>query len=66
MIINYYIVNTMHNKLRSPYVRPELNNELQCNVRNMWEKFTLYLYELKTAWRKHFWGLLLKLLFIKI
>ena len=33
----------------SPYVTPELNNELQCNVGNMWEKFTLYLYALKTA-----------------
>ena len=35
--------------VRGPYVTPELNNELQCNVGNMWEKFTLYLYALKTA-----------------
>ena len=35
--------------IRGPYVTPELNNELQCNVGNMWEKFTLYLYALKTA-----------------
>ena len=33
--------------VRGPYVTPELNNELQCNVGNMWEKFTLYLYALK-------------------
>ena len=30
-----------------PYVTPELNNELQCNVGNMWEKFALCLYALK-------------------
>ena len=24
--------------VRGPYVTPELNNELQCNVGNMWEK----------------------------
>ena len=24
--------------VRSPYVTPKLNNELQCNVGNMWEK----------------------------
>ena len=35
--------------VRGAYVTPELNNELQCNVGNMWEKFTLYLYALKTA-----------------
>ena len=35
--------------VRGPHVTPELNNELQCNVGNMWEKFTLYLYALKTA-----------------
>ena len=23
--------------VRGPYVTPELNNELQCNVGNMWE-----------------------------
>ena len=33
--------------VRVPYVTPELNNELQCNVGNMWEKFTLHLYALK-------------------
>ena len=40
--------------VRSPYVTPELSNDLQCNVANMWEKFTWYLYALKTASRKHF------------
>ena len=30
-----------------PYVTPELSNDLQCNVGNMLEKFTLYLYALK-------------------
>ena len=35
--------------VRGPHVTPELNDELQCNVGNMWEKFTLYLYALKTA-----------------
>ena len=29
--------------VRGAYVTPELNNELQCNVGNMWEKFTLYI-----------------------
>ena len=33
--------------VRGIYVTPELNNELQCNVGNMWEKFTLHLYALK-------------------
>ena len=33
--------------IRSLYVAPELNNELQCNVVNMWEKLTLHLY----AWK---------------
>ena len=28
------------------------------NVGSTWEKFTLYFYALKIAWRKHFWGLL--------
>ena len=45
--------------VRSPYVTPELNNELQRNVGNMWEKITVYLYALKTARRKHFQGLLI-------
>ena len=25
---------------KGPYVTPEFNSELQCNVGNMWEKFT--------------------------
>ena len=28
---------------RGPYVTPEFNNELQCNVANMWDKFNFYL-----------------------
>ena len=32
--------NTIQIDVRGPYVTPELNNELQCNVGNMWEKFT--------------------------
>ena len=28
--------------IRGPYVTPELNYELQCNVGNMWGKFTFY------------------------
>ena len=35
--------------VRSPDVTPELNNELQCNVGSMWEKFTVYFYDLKIA-----------------
>ena len=35
--------------VRSPYVTPELNNELQCNVGSMWEKFTSYVYDVKIA-----------------
>ena len=35
--------------VRGAYVTPEFNKELQCNVGNMWEKFTLYLHALKTA-----------------
>ena len=27
-----------------PYVTPELSNDLQCNVENMLEKFTWYLF----------------------
>ena len=46
--MNYLSVITVID-LNGPYVTPELNNELQCNVGNMWEKFTLYLYALKTA-----------------
>ena len=38
-------VSTSPIDIRSPYVMPELNNELQCNV----GKITLYLYALKTA-----------------
>ena len=44
-VINLYFVIDV----RSPYVTPELNNELQCNVGNIWGKITLYLYALKTA-----------------
>ena len=37
--------------IRGPQVTPELNNELQCSVGNMWEKFTLCLYALKALLR---------------
>ena len=43
----YYYELRMSIDVRVPYVTPELNNELHCNVGNMWEKFTLYLYALK-------------------
>ena len=46
--------------VRSPYITPELNNELQCNVGNMWEKITMYLYALKprdVSTSKVHWGM---------
>jgi hypothetical protein len=46
--------------LWSAYVTPASNNELQCNVGNMWEKNYLYLHALKAVWRKHFKRLLHK------
>ena len=29
--------------VRSPYVTPEFNNELQCNVGNMWENYLVFI-----------------------
>ena len=43
------IINMCTIDVRGPYVTPELNNELQCNVGNMWEKSTLYLHALRST-----------------
>ena len=35
-------IQSCNRRYRSPYVTPELNNKLQCNVGNMLGKFTSY------------------------